>query len=185
MIHKICLTHERSSLCKRFKVIKTISSKSFFCQKNSKFFSQQIIILSSIRTLKTVKCFGSSIRPCVSIRLSEIRVISWNYTGKVESRKTNSSVHFRHLSKRRKSVIFGKSRKFRYNFRNFWPFFRLIFDQKRQFWTFARRIVSKMYRNMLKMSKMYRNFWLRQSIFDNSGIIFDIFDFFRLIPKFR
>ena len=67
MIHKICLTHERSSLCKRFKVIKTISSKSFFCQINFKFFSQQIIILNGIQTLKTVKSFGSSINDVTQV----------------------------------------------------------------------------------------------------------------------
>ena len=37
----------------------------------------------------------SLVRPCVSVRLSDFGIISWIYTGKVDNRNTNISVHFR------------------------------------------------------------------------------------------
>ena len=98
---------------------------------------------------------GYKVRPCVSVTVSGFRVFSGKCTGKTDNQNTNILVHFRHLSKRRKSVIFGKSQKFRYNFRNFWPFLE-------PFWPF---LEPKMYRNVPEMSKTskidgyFRHFW--------------------------
>ena len=44
------------------------------------------------------------LRPCVLVTVSGFWVILGKYTGKVESRKSNISVHFRRLPKRRKCV---------------------------------------------------------------------------------
>ena len=61
-------------------------------------------------TKKTIVCIRYLVRPCISVTVSGFRVFSGKSTGKTDNRNTNISVHFRHLSKRRKSVIFGKSR---------------------------------------------------------------------------
>ena len=60
------------------------------------------------------------LRPCVSIRLSEIRVISGKYTGKVESRIFRYI--FDSLSKGESWRSNVDGRNFRYNIRDFRPF---------------------------------------------------------------
>ena len=103
------------------------------------------------------------------IRLLEIWVILGNYTGKVKSRKSNISVHFWHLSKRRKCVDCRKIpvisgtiyRNFRPYLEPFWPFLepKLTIYVKNSgiFLTFL-TLDSIYIKIMSKMSKVYRNF---------------------------
>ena len=58
------------------------------------------------------------VRPCVSIRLSEFRVISGKCTGKTDNRKTNILVHFRFDSSQRQGFPFENTKMVRKFSRN-------------------------------------------------------------------
>ena len=72
----------------------------------------------SARTIQRLLDLRLPLRPCVSIRLSEIRVISGKCTGKAENRNTNISVHFRIAHPYRQGFPFEKPKMVRKFSRN-------------------------------------------------------------------
>ena len=123
------------------------------------------------------------LRLCVPVRVSDFGIISGNYTAFCKKKVWKFRYIFGIGFGSKNHVDSQKVRNFWYNFQNFWPFFRLIFERNRQCWRCFRIIFdifknfgqkyTRIFVNMSKMTKILVGFDFHK-IFGK--ILFQIFD---------